>query len=148
MGTGMTSRRGELLGEPRQTFLKGHFVPVVTMEGAYWEGPWLCFGRQKSGGGGQGGLRCLASSPRREHAQSQCVEMNLCTTLRRAWPFQVMAPRGRRRWEERGPGDSRELQRDPGISADSLTCLPPIKAHRNYSRVRLTSAGQSGSLDT
>lgn len=25
----MTPRRGELLGEPRQTFLKGHLMPVV-----------------------------------------------------------------------------------------------------------------------
>lgn len=59
----MTSWRGELLGEPQQMFLKGHFVPVVTMEGAYWEGPWLCFGRQKSGGGGAGRLEVSGIQP-------------------------------------------------------------------------------------
>lgn len=108
----MTSERGHSCEN-----LGGHFLRAAQCQwslGRYIRrGPWLLLGRQSS-------LWGLASSPCVEHPQSKCVEMNLCTTLRRAWSFQVMVPRGIRRWEERGPGDSRELT-PKGVKGHLLT---------------------------
>lgn len=60
---------------------------------------------------------CLASSPT-EIITSEGVEMNLCTTSRRAQQLQVTGPRVMRRWEERGWGDSRKAaQRSQGPTA-------------------------------
>lgn len=77
-----------------------------------WEGP--CAGDPVPTllpGRWRAGLRAavvLGCRPDQDHHVPECVEMGLCTNLKRTQQFQVTVPRAIRRWEERGRGGGRE----------------------------------------